>query len=516
MTYSSIAISCGIVIISAWVFNRVFNWLWLKPKTLEKILRQQGFSGNPYKFLVGDLHGNARMMEEAKSRPMPLSNDVVLRVLPQVQHFISTYGNKYFEWYGPMPNVNIQEPELVKEILTKNLMFQKPKINPLVELLATGVAAYESEKWTKHRKIINPAFHMEKLKGMLPAMCLSCDDMMSKFTTFLSSNDSSELDVWPYFQTLTSDVISRTAFGSNYDEGRKIFQLQREQTNLAIEAVNTVYIPGWRFLPTKRNKRMKEIYVEVQNTLMGIIDKRLKAMETGENKYDDLLGILLKSNMEEIRLNDNNKLVGMSMKEVIEECKLFYFAGQETTSVVLTWMVILLGWHQNWQQKAREEIMQAFGDQTPNFDGLNHLKIVTSILYEVMRLYPPLAIMSRTTNKETKLGGMSLPAGVILSLPIILMHYDSDIWGDDAKEFNPERFYEGVSTATKNQFSYFPFGWGPRICVGQNFAMLEMKLAMAMILQKFSFELSPSYMHAPHLRVLLQPQYGAHLILHKV
>ncbi|KAL8242017.1 hypothetical protein R6Q59_012319 [Mikania micrantha] len=277
----------------------------------------------------------------------------------------------------------------------------------------------------------------------------------------------------------------------------------------------SIYIPGSRFLPTKNNKRIKEISREVKRSIKQIIDKRLVALKAGEDGHDDLLGILLDSNYHEIKHNESSHS-GLSIDDIIEECKVFYLAGKETTANAIVWTLILLAQHSEWQTRARQEVLHVFGDKKPDYERLSHLNVIQMILNESLRLYPPALNFKREIQEETKLGNLILPAGCYVQVSTLILHHDKDFWGEDADEFKPERFSEGISKVTKGQFMYVPFSGGPRICVGMNFAMLEAKIALATILQHFSFELSPSYAHAPFPMLTLQPQFGAHLILKKL
>ncbi|XP_044473502.1 cytochrome P450 72A397-like isoform X2 [Mangifera indica] len=490
------------ILASAWV---LLNWIWLKPKKVEMMLRQQGFSGNSYKLLHGDTKEMFMMTKQAETTPIsPFSHDIAQRVIPYYHHIIKYYGKNSFIWIGTTPSINIMDPQLIKEIMLRHDIFQKPRRIPLHRLVFSGMFMYEGEQWFRVRKIANPAFHLDKLKDMLPKMYISCNEMVKKWQNSIPEKDSYELDVWPDIKALTSDVISRTAFGSSYEDGRKIFELITQQVNLLKQVFYTYHIPGWRFLPTSANKKLKSSYKEIQELIEGIIKKREEVLKAGEASNDDLLGLLVESNRREIQ-GHGNKESGMSLEEVIEECKLFYLAGQETTASLIVWTMILLCRHQNWQERAREEVFQVFRN-----------KEVNKILHEALRLYPPASLITRETIKETKLGDIIMPPGVLISMPIILLHQDEDYWGNGTA-FNPDRFSQGVSKASKNdQVPFFPFSWGPRICIGQNFALMEAKLALAMLLQNFSFQLSPTYAHAPARGVTIQPQYGAHLILSKI
>ncbi|KAJ4971301.1 hypothetical protein NE237_004400 [Protea cynaroides] len=236
-------------------------------------------------------------------------------------------------------------------------------------------------------------------KGMIPAFSTSCSNLIEQWRKMVVPQGSCELDVWPELQNFSSDAIAWAGFRSNYEEGKRVFELQKEQRL------------SWLLKPIKA-------YIFQASAM-----------------------------------------------------------------------------HPNWQEKAKQEVLQVCGRGKPDLKAMKHLKIWY-------------------TSKATKLREISLPTGVELYFPFLLVHHDSKIWSNDADEFKLERFARGVSKASKDQTALYPFGWRPRFCLGQSFAHMEAKMDSAMILQNFSFQLSPTYSHAPHTIVTLQPQHGAKIILH--
>ncbi|KAF6162619.1 hypothetical protein GIB67_003165 [Kingdonia uniflora] len=162
-----------------------------------------------------------------------------------------------------------------------------------------------------------------------------------------------------------------------------------------------------------------------------------------------------------------------------------------------------------------KEVIELFGGKNPAPDDndIAKLKTMTMIINETLRLYPPVLGMTKIASREIRLGDLLLPADIELVILCLVTHNDPEIWGENAYLFKPDRFAEGITKAAKNTMAYLPFGLDPRTCVGSNFAMIEVKLALSMILQRYTFTLSQTYVHSP-VRLTAPPQHGVQIILH--
>jgi PHYB activation tagged suppressor 1 len=289
-----------------------------------------------------------------------------------------------------------------------------------------------------------------------------------------------------------------------------VFAAQRELQHIAFASINNVRVPGMGYAPTKANVRRWRLERKVRDTLMAIIGERLAAAGEARGYGTDLLGLMLEANAD----GAGGKRA-MSMDEIIDECKTFFFAGHDTTSHLLTWAMFLLGTHPEWQQRLREEVLRECGGAGTALhgDALGKLKLVTMVLYETLRLYGAVNMIARMATADTDLSGVELRRGTIVTIPIAMLHRDEEVWGPDAGEFNPLRFRDGAGRAAALPGALLSFSSGPRSCIGQDFAMLEAKATLAMILRRFSFEVAPEYVHAPADFLTLQPLHGLPIVL---
>ncbi|GLU07146.1 hypothetical protein SLE2022_241140 [Rubroshorea leprosula] len=512
----------ALMILFLFVVSKLLQVLWvvfLWPHSLTRRFKKQGIVGPPYKPVSGSLDEIKRMKKAAAKTILDLdSNDIVQRVLPHFHRWSSEYGETFLYWQGLEPNLCISDPEMAKQILSNKFGFYvKPRMRPtLLTIIGRGLVFVEGLDWVRHRRIINPAFSVDKLKVMVKRMVACTSPMLEEWKdqSIRARDRCTKKEMNGEFQRLAADIIAHTAFGSNFMEGKEVFQAQRQLQQWGAASSSDIFIPGSQYLPTPSNLRIWKLDMKMKRLLRQIVESRLQNSRTFNGSSpeccfgDDLLGVMIAA-LETTKDKGDLKL---NMNEIVDECKTFFFAGHETTSNLLTWTMFLLSKHHEWQTKLREEVLEECGTETPDTDMLAKLKLVHMVLLEALRLYGPVIAMVREASEDMTLENLMIPKRTLLVIPLIKMHRSKECWGEDASEFNPLRFMNGISKAAKHPNALLAFSIGPRACIGQNFAMLEAKTVLALILQRFSFSVSPEYKHTPVDNLTLQPQHGLPVI----
>ncbi|KAK4598905.1 hypothetical protein RGQ29_016093 [Quercus rubra] len=458
--------------------------LWWTPIHIKNQLGSQGIKGPSYRFFHGNTKEIFNMQKEATSKSMNISHDIFSSTLPHVHSRVNKYDNKnlsryknYLQWYGPRAQLVVTEPELIKEIMNnRDNAYPKPEIsNYTKKLLRDGLVTFEANIKICNISRVTRLNFLRKdshLQNVIPSMISSVEVMLERW----KNHEGKETDVYEEFRLLTSEAISRTAFGSSYLEGKNIFQVSWTQVNVVLKLFVHFYSKIYK---TNDDIESEELVKGIHNTILEIIKKREEKVMTGEGSSfgGDFLQLLVEAH------HDANASLKISIEDLVDECKIFYIAGKETT------------------KKARKEVLNLFGQQNPNPDGITKLKTVRiMIINESLRLYPPVIAIARKVEREVKLGKLTL------RLIYCYVHL-----------FKPERFSEGVAKATNNNIAaFFPFGVGPRSCVGLNFATTEAKIALSMILQLYAFTLSPTYVHSPFQLLTIRPQHGVQVMLHSL
>ncbi|XP_059626353.1 cytochrome P450 714C2-like [Cornus florida] len=496
------------------IFIRLYNSLVATPGRLRSKLRKQGIDGPKQTFLLGNIREIMKARNSAGKPPAaadgpPTHHDCASALFPFFEQWRKQFGQVFMFALGNTQIIHVNEPDTVREITTcTSLDLGKPSYQHKERgaLLGQGILTSNGAVWAHQRKILAPELYMEKVKGMMNLITESTITLLNSWKDKIDAEGGiAEIKIDQHMRSFSGDVISRACFGSNYSKGEEIFKRLRALQEAASKKILSTGIPGMRHLPTKSNREAWALEKDVRTLILQVVKER---KEVGYEK--DLLQMVLEG-------AKNSDLSQDAIDSfIVDNCKNIYLAGYETTAVSATWCLMLLAANPAWQARVRQEVQEVCGGKLPDSDMIRKMKQLTMVINESLRLYPPVAVVSREALKDMKFGNINVPQGVNVWTLVVTLHTDPEIWGPDAYNFNPARFANGITGACKLPHLYMPFGVGPRVCLGQNLAMVELKILISLILSNFSFTLSPKYVHTPALQLVIEPKYGVDLLVKKL
>ncbi|KAK4489349.1 hypothetical protein RD792_005156 [Penstemon davidsonii] len=497
-----------------------FKIFWLNPWRIRRNLELQGIKGPKPSFL----YGNALEMQKIQALSALkksgtsgnngefVAHDYTSTLFPYFEQWRKEYGTVYTYSTGNKQHLYINHPELVKEMsncISSELGKPSYITKRLAPMLGNGILRSNGHMWARQRKVVAPEFFMDKVKGMVGLMLESAESLTNKWERCIEESEIAEIKAEEDLRSVTADVISKACFGSSYVEGKQIFSKLRTLQELITNQAFLFGSNAFRLVPNGQQRKIENLEKEIESLIWEAAKERDKECNNEENR--DLLQLIMEG-----AINNNVDDEDSPKRFIVDNCKNIYFAGHESTAIAASWCLMLLALHPQWQARIRAELAQVFGPTGKlDPDSLHKLKTVTMVIQEVLRLYPPAAFVSREALQETQIGHIVVPKGVCLWTLIPTLHRDLNVWGPDVNEFNPERFANGISNACKVPQVYIPFGLGPRLCLGRNFALIQLKIVVAVIVSKFSFSLSPKYRHSPAYRMIVEPGKGVQLLIQR-
>jgi cytochrome P450 len=390
----------------------------------------------------------------------------------------------------------VNHPDLIEQVLVTDARnFTKHfglRMNRL--LLGNGLLTSEGDFWLRQRRLIQPAFLRERVAGYGPDMVALAERMVSTW------HDGEKRDVHADMTRLTLEIAAKTMFGVDFTD-REGPAMTRALTDIADTFRRRFYsLLRWPdFVPTPANLRLRRAVRRLDDILFGLIEQRKH-----EGERADLLSILLRA-----RGEGNER---MTDRQLRDEAMTLFLAGHDTTALTLSWGLYLLAQHPQVTDRLTAELRDALGGRPPTVADLPRLRYTDRVIHEVMRLYPAAYVFGRQAIAPCDLGRYHLPAGATVLMSQWVMHRDPRFW-EEPDQFRPERWADG-SVQRLPKFAYFPFGGGPRVCIGNAFAMLEAALVLATIGQRFRFTRLPGPEVRPRPTITLRPDGGVELVLH--
>ncbi|KAI8140419.1 cytochrome P450 [Fennellomyces sp. T-0311] len=451
----------------------------------------------------------------------------IIKAPPGVPHqkWTQRYGS-IVAYHGPWnrPRLLVTDPTLLKQILTTNQydFIKSPQTSQFLEpVVGQGVLLAEGDVHRYQRKMLNPAFSVQALRGLLPAIAIPAIHLRDKWMKQVSKEGGpAEIVVSADLSLATLDVIGSAGFGEEFrsvndasldTNGGRLARAYVDifEGGVTLQRFLSLFVPLLRDLPTERVRALNRDIKTLNSEAAAIVERgRDRFSETEMSR--NLLALML-------RQIDEDTGRGMTSEDLKAQCLTFLAAGHETTAVSLSWGLWLLAKNPAIQDALRQEVKEAFvsDDDLPSYEAINNLRLLNNVCKETMRLYPPVPTTSRIGVRDNVLGNHFIPKGTAVFISIMAIHTDPKYWGPDAEIFRPSRWDESPANQA-GPYTYMPFLAGGRQCIGYRFALIEFKIIMALLVSRLKFTEKPGFIPKPRQVVTLRPTPNMTLMVEKV
>lgn len=382
-----------------------------------------------------------------------------------------------FRWdIGPMTLHVVTHPDHVRHILVdQGKNYPRSRFTKMVSLVTgDGLVVTEGELWRRQRRLVQPAFQRSSLEGFFPVMTGATESMLDSWQSYLQRDEV--LDVGGEMVKIALRIVGEALFSMDLtaDTGQI-----SESVRIAMEYLDyrfNHFLAPPLFVPTPRNLRFKRALARSDQLIWNAIRQRHESNQP----HHDFLQMLLSARDEETGES-------MSDQQVRNEAATFLGAGHETTAMALTWTFYLLSKHPEILRQLQGEVDRVLDGQVPQLVDMPRLELTRRVIEESMRLYPPVWALSKEALAEDEIDGYHIPAGSLVLMMQYVTHRLPEFW-PNPEGFDPDRFLP-EAVAARPRFAYFPFGGGPHVCVGLEFAMQEAIVVLAMTLQRYQLDL---------------------------
>lgn len=403
-------------------------------------------------------------------------------------------------------------PDLAEQVLIKDKdnfgklgQLDGKRMRGLRLVLGKGLVTNYGESWKRQRQMMQPMFHKAQIAAMADTMTQAGERLLEHWLAALKPDQP--VDIAQEMMRVTVDVVSRTMFGADLVEqaaylGER-FPLLLRYAFASLS--NPLQLPPrW---PTPGNRAFRKAMDELDTLLYGLIAQRMRAAQaSGYTPRGDLLDMLLAA-------RDPDSDTPMPLGQLRDEVATIFGAGHETTANALNWTWYLLSQYPDVKVRLHAELDEVLAGRTPTYADLASLTYTRAVFEESMRRYAPAPILPRIVQHDCTLGGYALKRGELVLVNSDLIHHHPDFWPAPDR-FDPGRFLPGGAAEHRHRCAYLPFGAGPRVCIGNHFALMEGQLLLAQIAQRYDLRLVPGHVVEREVAVTMRPRYGMVMTLH--